>query len=140
LQSIKMSEEILEAAREGQTEQVRRLIQEGVNVNVKGSNGNTPLHNASCRGHVDTVRYLLDSGANVNVKGWNGYTPLIDASWNGALEVVGILLDNGASVNDENDYGETALHCKFVDCRLNGEQPRHKTNTSPCRRLRSCLR
>jgi hypothetical protein len=54
------------AAREGQLEIVRLLIDAGAKVNFE--NDVTPLHCAAKGGHMEVARALLDSGAAVNAK------------------------------------------------------------------------
>ena len=56
------------AARNGDTEIVRLLIENGADVNVAGQRGHTVLYCAGGHGHGDTVRVLLDSNADVAAK------------------------------------------------------------------------
>jgi hypothetical protein len=56
------------AAERGDLEQVKRSLEQGVNVNNANTTGNTALTDASEHGHVEMVRLLLDRGANINVK------------------------------------------------------------------------
>ena len=43
-------------------------------INIKGSNGETPLHKAAKNGHVDMVKLLISNGANKNIKNNDGKT------------------------------------------------------------------
>src|SRR5262249_22422286 len=52
------------AARNGDTEIVRRLIEHGADVNAKNPRGQTVLYCAGGHGHVDTLQLLLDAGAD----------------------------------------------------------------------------
>jgi ankyrin repeat protein len=52
------------------------LIQVGVNINVKNSDGNTPLHLA-VGGSSALISLLIQVGANINVKNSDGNTPLM---------------------------------------------------------------
>jgi ankyrin repeat protein len=45
---------------------VRRLLEEGVDINSKDKYGGTPLLQAAVNGHEALVRLLLEKGADVN--------------------------------------------------------------------------
>src|SRR5436190_5835815 len=73
------SEAFADAARKGDAAAVKKLLDDGVDVNTKFRYGATALSYACDRGHVDVVKLLLDRGADVNVKDtFYGATPL---SW-----------------------------------------------------------
>src|SRR5215813_15241125 len=56
--------ELHEAARRGNLDAVRRLLEHGADPNAREPGDNTtPLHWAAAHGHVDIVRALLDAGA-----------------------------------------------------------------------------
>jgi ankyrin repeat protein len=100
--------ELIQAARNGDLDQVRRLLEEqGANVMAKTHHGETPLHLASKNGHNKVVNLLLEKGALINDKDKWGNTPLHWASSSGYEKVVAILLDKGALVNDKNNDGST---------------------------------
>jgi ankyrin repeat protein len=66
-----------EAARKGDAAAVKKLLDEGVDVNTKFRYNRTALSFAADRGHVDVVKVLLDRGADVNVKDtFYGASPL----------------------------------------------------------------
>ncbi len=54
------------AARNGDTEIVRLLINHGADVNATNKRGHTVLYCASGHGHLDAVRLLLDNNADVD--------------------------------------------------------------------------
>ena len=56
---------LLEAAREGNLENLQWLISEGHNVNAGDWDMVRPLHEACARGHFDCVSCLIDNGAEV---------------------------------------------------------------------------
>jgi ankyrin repeat protein len=53
------------AAAVGDVVNIRRMVAEGADVNVKGPQGVRPLHEAVANGHVDAVRVLVELGADV---------------------------------------------------------------------------
>lgn len=56
------------AARNGDTEVVRQLIQFGADVNAKNTRGHTVLYCAGGHGHQETVKLLLNAGADADAK------------------------------------------------------------------------
>lgn len=56
------------AARNGDTEIVRLLIEHGADVNAKNTRGHTVLYCAGGHGHLETLQLLLDEGADCNAK------------------------------------------------------------------------
>ena len=56
------------AARKGDAAIVKKLLDEGVDVNTKYRYGATVLSYACDRGHVDVVKLLIERGADVHVK------------------------------------------------------------------------
>ena len=86
------------------------LLDNGADVNVKATDGRTPLHlvagNRTDR--TDTSREvfmagkLLQNGADINAKDENGWSPLHYAAQTGSVMMAGFLLDNGAYVNAES--------------------------------------
>jgi hypothetical protein len=99
---------LAEAARKGDAAAVKKLLDEGVDVNTKYRYGATALSFACDRGHLDVVKLLLDRGADANVKDtFYGATPLTWAV-SPAMgrkpqhpEVVRLLLQHGAQGKDQ---------------------------------------
>ncbi|CAL0327494.1 unnamed protein product [Lupinus luteus] len=69
-------EEIHGFAREGDTANLLKCIEKGVSVNLKDSEGRTPLHWAVDRGHLHVTELLVGRDADVNAKDNDGQTPL----------------------------------------------------------------
>jgi ankyrin repeat protein len=75
------------AARNGDTEIVRLLIEHGADVNATNTRGHTVLYCAGAHGHLDTVRLLLNEGVDgKTLMDWlaqypddERYIPIIDA-------------------------------------------------------------
>jgi hypothetical protein len=99
--------QLIEAARIGNLPAIKRMLNEGADVSVEDSDGNTALTWAAHRGDLKIVELLLDKGANVNGKNKEGATPLTKAV--SSLDVTQALLDKGANVNDQSKLGYTAL-------------------------------
>jgi hypothetical protein len=99
---------LAEAARKGDPVVVKKLLDDGVDVNTKFRYGATALSYACDRGHLDVVKLLLDRGADVNVKDtFYGAMPL---NWavSPAMgrkpqhpEIVRLLLQHGAQGKEQ---------------------------------------
>ena len=90
----------------------RVLATPGVDVNLRGSKGETALCKASHLGHYEVVSLLLGApGIDVNKADKGGQTPLWWASYNGHTEAVNVLLGApGIDVNLADRGGWTPLH------------------------------
>jgi len=93
----------------GETDEVCALIFAGIDVNVRRSDGMSPLHVASQKGYINIVKLLL-SEEPFEAKDVNGCTPLWLAAFNGHSDVVKLLLDTGAEENSTtNDNTSNVL-------------------------------
>ncbi len=105
-------EHLLAAARDGQAEVVRSLLQDGADVNAAGGDGLTALHLAAEGGHRTVAEALLSAGAAVDAGTRIGrYTSLHVAARGGHGAVVAHLLEAGSDPNARTtNSGVTALH------------------------------
>jgi cytohesin len=93
-------EHLHQAAANGEIEQVKLLISEGVEVNVKNNAGLTPLHCAAREGHKEIVELLLAHGADVNIGGvWYNRTSAEFAMRRNHTEIVHLLVSKGADIS-----------------------------------------
>jgi ankyrin repeat protein len=83
----------------GKVEDVKKLLDQGADVNQVGESGTTALCAAIQRGNLVVVRLVLNHGANVNQVDKNGITALATALHHGNLAVVQMVLQYGAFVN-----------------------------------------
>ena len=100
---------LVEAVKSRDTDAVRTLLAEGVDVNAPQSDGATALHWAAYRDDVDTAALLIKAGANVNTANELGATPLWLAADNGSPTMIERLLDAGANPNVALPEGETPV-------------------------------
>jgi hypothetical protein len=71
------AEQFQDAARKGDAATVKKLLDEGVDVNTKFRYGATALFYACDHGHLEVVKVLLDKGADMTLKDtFYGFTPL----------------------------------------------------------------
>ena len=100
---------VVEAAKAGNRDALRGLLQKGANANDADGDGTTALHWASYRNDVESAELLIKAGAKVNAKTDLGATALWAASQNGSEAMVRRLLQAGADPNIALLSGETPL-------------------------------
>ena len=105
-----LNTKLREAAKAGNDELIKTLLELGTNINHTNSEGNTPLIFASDSGHTSTVKVLLEAGANINSTSLIGETPLSWASCRGHISTVYALLEARADVNLADTEGRTPLY------------------------------
>jgi ankyrin repeat protein len=119
---------LITAARNGDNATVKSMLDQGVNVNARGTDGRTPIMEAAYEGHVDTVRMLMDRGAYLSLKKTDGAAAeglgsghkdivelfknanaAIEAASKGDDESLKTLLDKKTPVNVFDQNGHSAL-------------------------------
>lgn len=60
--------DLMDFAREGKSAELKKLVDEGIDVDARDPEGRTALMLASEMGHVDAARLLLDAGASANAE------------------------------------------------------------------------
>jgi ankyrin repeat protein len=118
-----MNTQLIEAAKQGQLDKIKKLIELGANIhsindralrlaayhghieviNVLISKGadvhaenDEAIRVASRRGQIKVVKLLIKAGANVNINKYGNKTPLQEAVWNGHIKLAKFLIENGA--------------------------------------------
>ena len=103
---------IFDACRKNDVDEIKRLLEQGQDVNCVDVFGYSPLMVAVTGGRTSVVYYLIeDGGANVNKRNKqnNGLTALHFACERGQLEIAKALLEHGA-LKDGKDYnGRTPI-------------------------------
>ena len=89
---------LLFAARHGDVESARLLLDAGANINETAPDGSSVLVIAVHSGHAPLSKFLLEQGVNPNAAG-AGYAALHAAVMTGDLDVVEALLAHGARPN-----------------------------------------
>ena len=100
---------IMRAARQGDVENIRQLLQAGESVEVVDSNNASALHYAAESQQYFAVKALLEAGIDANGADRDGNTPLLLAVKNGARDIVAVLIQSGAKVNVVDRYRNTPL-------------------------------
>ena len=96
---------LIDAAKNGDIEAVKKHLAAGADVNAKDVDGTTPLHNAAVYGHNEVAELLIANGASVNaiiVSGRNqGKTPLDLAIWRKKTATADLLRQHGGKTAKE---------------------------------------
>jgi ankyrin repeat protein len=113
-------QDLFNAAKTGNTEEVRRLLAEGADPDVQHLwwNDKTRRHltdlptamMAAVQGkHLETVKALLEGGAGLDVRNKNDLSALDYAVTSGRPETVALLLEAGAAFDTQNIKGFSPL-------------------------------
>lgn len=103
---------VIEAAKNGDTETLNRLLAGEANVNEQDEHGWTPLNWAAGKGDVETVKLLLEHGADITLTGRDNRTPLMIAKAANRKEVAAILTEEEKKLGIWKDPRETRPYCK----------------------------
>ena len=110
---------LISAARDGDLERVRELLNDGADPNII-NHGFNALIWASMNGNIKIVELLLNHGSDLNLQDNEGDTALMMAVIKGHIDpieyiyqgypaIVKLLLNHGSDPNLQNNEGDTAL-------------------------------
>ncbi len=102
-------ESIFEAVAKTDLEALKKIVADGVSVDVVDSNGRTSLMHAAIDGKETVAKYLIDQGSKLNASDGNGYTALHFAAQDYRVAIATMLLDAGAGIDPQDSYGNTPL-------------------------------
>lgn len=89
--------------------ELKRILESGIDVNIRDKDGSTPLINAAYYNDIEAVKILISFNANLELFDYDGYTALMYAAMNNCKEAGEYLLSKGAIVNAKNNIdGRTA--------------------------------
>ena len=97
------------AARKGDVDTVRELLDQGEDINRNSRNG-APLHVAILADRQEVVELLIANNADVNALSSTFGTPLHVAALKGSAAITSLLIANGANVTARDSIGLTPLH------------------------------
>ena len=106
---VDLGKKLLEASRNGDTEEVRSLMQSGAPFTTDWL-GTSPLHFAAQFGHTETAEVLLRAGISRDARTKVDRTPLHIAAQEGHLSIVSLLIMHGSDVDARDMLRMTPLH------------------------------
>ena len=92
----------LDYARAGDTQELEKMIQSGMNVNLMTLKDDTLLMLSTYNGNYETSKMLIENDAIIDKINQRGQTPLEGVCFKGNLEIVKLLVRNGAEINDRS--------------------------------------
>lgn len=106
---IDMEEQLIQAAKGKDADTVRRLIEDGVDINTQDSEGRTSTMIATYNNDAETAKILIGAGADVNIHDDMENNPFLYAGAEGYIEILKLTIEAGADPSITNRYGGTAL-------------------------------
>jgi ankyrin repeat protein len=108
LLSFVLTDNLCDAARRGNIEDVKLAVSRGAKINGRGMHAKTPLMAACEGGQLDIAQYLIDLGADVNGHNGSG-SALMWAVESGNAPLCQSLCEKGANANWKSDIGDNAI-------------------------------
>jgi ankyrin repeat protein/tRNA A-37 threonylcarbamoyl transferase component Bud32 len=102
-------DEFFEASKKGDVATITQALSRGLDVNIKGHRGFTPLHYAAYKGKKAAAELLIDRGADLGAKKGDGEIPLHTAARYGHIDIVELLLRKGSDPDSVDNNGRTPL-------------------------------
>ena len=111
------SQAIFDAVQKGDLQKVLAFLDKGIDINIRGEYGYTPLIAASRYNRIEIAQTLCDGGADVSAAAeysyqaeeWRGYTPLLWAAQNCNVDMASLLIAKGADVEQKGSGGDLPL-------------------------------
>lgn len=97
---------LIQSAKRGSSDKVKKLIKNGSNINVKDNEGRTPLMYATLNSFLMVAQILIKNGADSNLQDKDGRTALM---MSGTERIKNLLLENGADVNITDNKGNNII-------------------------------
>jgi len=110
-QVSKQGDKLINASKDGNMAEVRKLIELGASPFYANDKGQTPLMFAAQQGNLEIVKVLIAEGANINAVDVEGCTALMYTASGGHFpKIIKYLIEKGAKINARDKKGNTALH------------------------------
>ena len=100
---------LIDAAGRGDTDAVKRLVDQQASVTASDARGRTALIAAAYGDHVEAARLLIAAGADVNVQDSTRQSAFLIPTSEGFLDLLRLTLGAGANVHQTDSYNGTGL-------------------------------
>jgi len=100
---------IFEAASVGNVNQIRQLLNRGININQANPERETALHMAAAKGHYSAVIFLLNNGANLHARTVNNWLPIHHATRFRHAQIANYLKQRGSQIYAKTSDGMSAV-------------------------------
>lgn len=104
-----LDQQLLDAARTGDTDSVRSAVAGGARVDVRDEELRTPLLLAVHGGHAEAARLLVGAGADPDAQDSREESPWLATGVTGSVEMLHVLLPAGPDLKLRNRFGGIAL-------------------------------
>ncbi len=109
-ESDRHKSQLFALTKRGDVPRLRKLLQRGVDPDLRDKNLLTPLMLTVASGRKQIASLLITAGARVDARGVGDVTPLHAAAVNGQVDMAAMLIANGADTAVRTVYQETPLH------------------------------
>lgn len=106
---VDLGKRLLDAAKRGETEEVRTLMSNGAPFTTDWL-GTSPLHFSAQYGHIETAEVLLRAGISRDARTKVDRTPLHVAAQEGHVDIVELLVSHQADIDAKDMLKMTPLH------------------------------
>lgn len=107
---MELCKELMVAAKTGDEDELKRTIEEGVDVNYQNEFAQSAMMVASWEGHHGIIEALLSADADPNLQDGFGKSALHEAALSGHHTIVNRLISGGAKINLTDEEHRTPLH------------------------------
>lgn len=107
--TLAFAERVFDMARQGDTEQLQPLLEQGLPANLRNSKGDSLLMLAAYNGHRDTAALILQHGGDPELANQRCQTPLAGVIFKGDKAMIELLIEHGADVNGCPEGGKPPL-------------------------------
>ncbi len=111
----KLNLSLLEAAENGNTEQLIQILKKKPDIDFRDDNGGTALFYATQNHNLDIIKILVYNKAGIDLALYSGFTPLMSACVSGDLDIAELLVYSGANLDAMDEYWATALHYSVAE-------------------------
>lgn len=127
--------DLIKRVQAGDLNEVKSLIESGVDINAKDTFGYTALICASACGHIEMLQLLIENGAAI--KSDSASVAFIKATALRHVDVVKLFIEKGIDINGVDSVGTTALmeavvygYAEIVKLLLDNGADVHATNNN----------